>query len=323
MQRYAHSKGSAFAFLALDRYGSVVTQDRAPGDRQSEACSSDLAGAGLIHAEESLKNTSLVFLRDPDSVVCDAQHEILFVRINRDGHFPVFPVIFNGILDQIGEDQADSGGIHLGVHLTAVDQSHGDIGDFRDGAHALHDSLRQCVDVGLCDFEVNVGPVFFDQGQKIGNDLVLTVDLAVDILEKFSVDGRIHILFRQKRCRKDFHGCHRGLELMRHVRDEFLPRLVQGVHPGQNCVEGIRNVHGLQIAGRRDRFIGIPFFDFKDVPGQDLKGTYQHSGNNDRSQENNDQHDCLQHKCLAPQNILGLLDVFRGSTCQQYTQDCV
>ena len=82
-------------------------------------------------------------------------------------------------------------------------------------------------------------------------------------------------------------------------------------------------MHGLQITGRRDRFIGIPFFDFKDVPGQDLKGTYQHSGDNDRSQENNDQHDCLQHKCLAPQNILGLLDVFRGSTCEQYTQDCV
>ena len=314
-------KGRPLSLFAGHGDGAVVAQDGALGDGKAQAGAADLSGSGLVDPVESLEDPGLGVLGDPDAVVLDSQFKVLVVGVDGDDDPAVLAVVFDGVFHQVGQDLADPDGVHLGKDLPLVDQGQLDIPELGDGAEPLHDGLGQGVDIGPGDLKLDVGPVLLDQGQKVRDDLVLAVDLMVDILEEFPVDGGVHLLLGEEGGREDLHGGHGSLELVGDVGDEFLPGLVQGVHAAQHVVEGVGDMHGLDILGRADGLIGIALLDLPDISGEDLEGADQGAGDHDGREKDDDQHDGLQEEGLAPEDVLGLGDVLGGGTCQQDSPD--
>ena len=318
-KRNADHEGSAFALFAGNCDRAVVTEHRTLGNRKTKSRAADFPGSGFVHPVKAFENTSLCLFRDSDAVVHDGQLKVLMVRVHCHDHLAVNPVIFDSVFHQVGHNLADPGRVHFREHLFFIDQRQLYITQLGDRPDPLHHTFREFVDVRPLDHHLRVGPVFFYQGQKIRDDFIFAVDLMVDILQKLPVYRRIHILFRQEGRGQNLHGSHRSLELMRHIRDELLAGLVQGIHPPQNVVEGIRYMDGLDILRRADGLVGIPLLDFTDIPGQNLEGPHQGTGDQNGSNEDDDKHEDLQQKSFSSQYFLGLLYILCRSAGDQNT----
>ena len=290
-----------------------MAQNRALCDRKAQSCSSDFPRSRLVDTIEALVDLSLCLFRNSDSCVLDSHLKILVVGIYGENHSAVVTVVLDRVLHQIVHDLVDSGRIDLGKDFLLIDQGQLYIAKPCYGLESLHGGLSQLIDVRSDNDKFDVRPVLFYHCQKIRDDLVLPVDLMIDIFQEIPVDCRIHFILGQKRGCEHLHGSHRGLELMRHIGDEFLPGLVQSIHTAQNIVESIRYMNRLQILRSTDRLIRISFLDLTDISGQHFEGPHQGPGNQNGSNKNHYKHHGQQEHGLPSEDFLCLRYVFRGS----------
>ena len=135
--------------------------------------------------------------------------------------------------------------------------------------------------------------------QQIGNDQILTIQLADDIAHKLLVQFFRNALLSHQRFGKHLHGGDRRLQLMRDIGHKFLAGFFQLVDPVQHHVKGIGDRFDLTASGQVDPFCSTALSDM--LNGLfDLPERFDHPV---RSKERKPQqhHDQNDHDCRHDQ----------------------
>ena len=279
-ERYSHCELSPLSQDTLHIDGTVVLQDNTLRDRETESGPADLPGTGLIDAVKALVDLVERVLRNADAGVFDTHIEVIRIRIDRHSHFTVIPVVFDRILDKIGDDHIHLDVIDLRVYFSHADHGQLNIPLLGDRPHPAQDHLDHLIDIRLFDVQLGILAVHADQRQKLRDDLVLPVHLILDVHHELSVHFHRDIILRDKRVRQNFHRSHGRFKFMGYVGNKFLPRLIQGIHARQDLVERVRYVLGLQECRRFYGICGISRLDGGNLSGKPLERFHQNSGKN-------------------------------------------
>lgn len=107
-KRQQHGNGRTFTDLALNLDVSAVGFGNPGANRQSKARALLRMGSRVIGAIEPVEDLSLIFLRDPDAVICH-RHPSLPL-LNRQGHVDraAWPRVFDCVIDEVQEQFAQT-----------------------------------------------------------------------------------------------------------------------------------------------------------------------------------------------------------------------
>ena len=201
----------------------MVLQHNALCDGKAKTRAADFLGPGFVDAVESVVYFVKRVLRNADSGVLDADIEIVGIRVDRNSHFAVVPVVLDRILNEIGDDHVHLHLIDLRIDIPDTHHRKFDVPFLRDRPDSSKHKLDHLIDVYFFDIELGVLAVHPDEGQKLRDDLVLPVHLVFDIDHKLAVHLDRNVVLLHEGIRQHFHRSHGRLQLMRDVGHKLLP----------------------------------------------------------------------------------------------------
>ena len=191
-----------------------MLQHNAFCDRKTQTRAADFLRPGFVDAVKSLIYFVKGVLRNSDACIFHADVEVIGIRIDRDSHFSVIPVILDSVLDEIGDDHVHLDLIDLRIDVPDTDHRQFDIAFLRDRPDSVEHQLDHFVYIYFFDIELGILAVHPDQREELRDDLVLPVNFVFDIHHKLAVHGNRNIILLHKGVRQDFHRRHRRLQFM-------------------------------------------------------------------------------------------------------------
>ena len=140
--------------------------------------------------------------------------------------------------------------------------------------------------------------IHFYKGKKVGNNLILPVNLRCNIRKKLLIKLFRNTFLTYKRICKHLHGRHRSLQLVRHIGNKFLSRFIQHLHSSQHLVKRICDQSCLCIIRHRNIFILIAVCQILDCLCHSCKRLYKNR-REDISKKNGKHNNASNNKNLS------------------------
>ena len=119
---------------------------------------------------------------NPNPCIGDRDFCISVVGVHRDGDASIFDVVFDSILDEIGQCHSQLHLVRLDRHIPRCVQQQFNIATIRQRLQALQNVFRQFIEGKLLDVQRLFTLLKANQSQQIIYDGALPVDLRIYVL---------------------------------------------------------------------------------------------------------------------------------------------
>ena len=114
-------------------------------------------------------------------------------------------IVFDTIFDQVTDGKGKFHLIHICGYRSERIQDQVNPSLICNRTETLQDILQQLIDIHIADIHICCFFVHFYQGEQIGDDLVLSVNLFCDIRKKFLIQFLRNPLLSYQRIRQNLH----------------------------------------------------------------------------------------------------------------------